>query len=212
MQITNYTELKSAVADWLNRADLEQRIPEFVQLAEATLNKVVRTGHMVTKADIPLTNGTRIYDVPADMIEPVFMVHDGGADDGETLEQVSVQQLNWLRKRMRDKGTPRFYAIIGRKIHFAPIADGAINLDLHYYQRLPALQSNATNLVLTNEPDLYLYTALLHAAPFLKDDAKTQLFGNLVAQQVASAVQQQKVIQFDSKMPGATLNAPSDVR
>ena len=209
MSITTYSELQSAAANWLNRADLEQQIPDFIRLAEATLTKVVRSSHLVSSSNISVAVNANSADAPTQMLEPIFLT---GSSDGATLEQVSVQQLNWLRKRMSAKGTPRFYAIVGRKVMVAPSPATTTTLTMWYYTEVPALSdAAATNALLTHEPDLYLYTTLLHAAPFLKDDAKTTLFGNLVAQQVATAVQQQKVIQFDSKTPGATLNAPSDV-
>ena len=35
MAITTFSELKTAVANWLDRSDLTDRIPEFIALAEA---------------------------------------------------------------------------------------------------------------------------------------------------------------------------------
>lgn len=211
MSITNYGQLKAAVANWLNRADLDQRIPEFIALGFATLNKVVRSSHMVAHDSVTIASGERYGAVPADMLEPIFVTHD--SEDAVTLEQVSVQQLNWLRKRMSAAGTPRFFAIVGRRIEVCPTPAAQITLEMAHYEEIPALSGdNDTNWVIQNDPDLILYTALLHASPFLKDEGKTALFGTLVAQQVAAAVQQQKTIQFDSKTPGPTLNAPADVR
>lgn len=211
MSITTYGELKTAVANWLNRADLEQRIPEFIALATATLNEVVRDSRMVAYDSVTVSAGSRYSAVPSTMLEPIFVTLSD--DEDSTLEQVSVQQLNWLRKRMSAQGTPRFYAIIGRRIELCPTPASDAHLEISNYQAIPALSSDGgSNWLLTYNPDKYLYTALLHASPFLKDDAKTQLFGNLVAQQISNAVQQQQKVSFDSKAPGATLNAPSDVR
>jgi len=42
MAIGNYSELNTAVANWLNRDDLTDRIPEFIVLAEARFNRVLR--------------------------------------------------------------------------------------------------------------------------------------------------------------------------
>ena len=39
MAITTYSELQSAVADWLNRDDLTSVIPNFIELAEADLTR-----------------------------------------------------------------------------------------------------------------------------------------------------------------------------
>ena len=42
MAITNYTELKSSLADWLNRSDLTTVIPDFITLAESQFNREIR--------------------------------------------------------------------------------------------------------------------------------------------------------------------------
>ena len=42
MAISNYTELKTAVANWLDRDDLTDRIPEFIALAESRFNRLLR--------------------------------------------------------------------------------------------------------------------------------------------------------------------------
>ena len=80
-----------------------------------------------------------------------------------------------------------------------------------YYQAITTLASDSdTNWLLTYEPDLYLYTALLHAAPFLQDQQRATLFGTLLAQQVTAAVQSNSAISLDRKQAGASLASPSD--
>jgi len=49
MSITNYTELKAGVADWLNREDLTAQIPDFITFAEARLNRTLRVREMLTR-------------------------------------------------------------------------------------------------------------------------------------------------------------------
>ena len=42
MAIGTYAELQTAVANWLDRGDLTDRIKEFISLAEARMNRVLR--------------------------------------------------------------------------------------------------------------------------------------------------------------------------
>ena len=49
MAISNYTELNTAVANWLDRDDLTDRIPEFIALAEARFNRLLRIRAMEEK-------------------------------------------------------------------------------------------------------------------------------------------------------------------
>ena len=48
---------------------------------------------------------------------------------------------------------------------------------MQYYAKTEALSDSATsNWILENAPDAYLYGALLQAAPYLGDDARTQIW------------------------------------
>jgi hypothetical protein len=210
MAITTYAELQTAIGDWLNRADLDQKIPDFIRLAESTLNDVLRSADMVTQStSIAITSGRAT--LPSDALEIVYA--QVASTEDEPLEQITPQQLTMLRRtRTRNAANPRFYAIVGRDIVVTPTPSSG-SLDLDYYQRLPVLtDSNTTNWLLTDSPHIYLYTSLLHATPFLMDDARYAVFNNTVSQQVMSAVRSQQTLALDDmKMAGFSLSAPTDV-
>ena len=48
MAIGTFAQLKTAAANWLDRSDLTDRIPEFIALAEARFNRILRTRDMET--------------------------------------------------------------------------------------------------------------------------------------------------------------------
>ena len=50
MAITTYSELKSSVADWLNRDDLTSVIPDFIALSEAQYNRSIRHRNMIVRS------------------------------------------------------------------------------------------------------------------------------------------------------------------
>jgi hypothetical protein len=213
MALNNYGALKQACSDWLNRADLDQQIPDFIHLAEATLNKIVRSTRMTANADVTVNAGARKGAFPADLLETVYVTLK--ADEDYPLEQVSPEQLVSLRRsRMRAQAAaPRFYAIVGRSIEVVPTPSAQITLDVAYYQIITSLSADGdTNWLLQYDPDLYLYTSLLHAAPFLQDQQRATLFGNLLAQQVTGAVQSNNTISLDNHTAGPSLNSPSDIK
>ena len=210
MAITTYAELQTAIGDWLNRADLDQKIPDFIRLAESTLNDVLRQADMITQSTgVTITSGRAT--LPSDALEVVYA--QVGSTEDEPLEQISPQQLTMLRRtRTRDAANPRFFAIIGRQIVVTPTPSSG-TLDIDYYQRIPALTtSNTTNWLLDDAPHVYLYTSLLHATPFLMDDARYQVFQNTVSQQVMASVKSQQTLSLDDvKSAGFSLSTPSDL-
>ena len=67
MAITTYDELKASIASWLNRDDLTAVIPDFIALAESSINRDLRHYKMVQRADATLDS--RYVQVPEDWLE-----------------------------------------------------------------------------------------------------------------------------------------------
>jgi hypothetical protein len=169
MALSTYSELKTSVADWLNRSDLTSAIPDFISLAEAQVERRLRTRQMILRATA--TIDSEYSAVPADFLEarslklqtnPVTPV---GFETIDSLDQLSTQYTS--------AGKPQFFSIVGGQIRTVPIADSSYTAELVYYAKLSKLSnSNTTNWLLTAAPDIYLYGALMQAAPYLKDDAR----------------------------------------
>ena len=58
MALATYTELKSSIANYLNRSDLTSTIPDFISLTEGKLNRDLLIRSNVVRAD---TTTTRIF-------------------------------------------------------------------------------------------------------------------------------------------------------
>ena len=57
MAIDSYANLKTALANWLDRSDLTSRLDEFIELAEARFADDIRIRAMETSATQVLTSG-----------------------------------------------------------------------------------------------------------------------------------------------------------
>jgi len=184
MSITTYAELKTAIASWLNRDDLTSVIPDFIALTEAALNRDLRHLQMIDRDDATLD--TRFVQLPGDHLETVRL----GITSGTThrLELVSLDAMLTQRESSGNtSGRPKQYAHIGNQIELYPTPDGDYTAQLTYYAKIPALsESNTSNFVLADAPDIYLYGALMQAAPYLLDDARLQVWGSMYASALAS--------------------------
>jgi hypothetical protein len=67
MALTTYTELKTSIGDWLNRSDLTNAIPDFISLAEAQVERTLRTRQMIVRANASFD--AQYGAVPADFLE-----------------------------------------------------------------------------------------------------------------------------------------------
>lgn len=201
MAISTYSELKAAVADWLNRADLTSVIPDFISLAEAQINRQLRTHDMLKRATATVEDD--YFSVPTDWLETSVLVNLGTKTF--PMEYVDYERLNEL-KGLSPTGDPKFYTMIDGKFLILPAAtsDSPATLELSYYGKIPALSdSNTTNWLLTKSPDLYLYATLMQAEPYLKNDERVAIW----ATAMQNSLENMRLEGERSKRPSGGLNA-----
>ena len=184
MALTTYAELKSSIADWLNRDDLTSAIPDFISLAEAEFQRSIRHRYMIKRSRA--TIDSRFSATPADWMQSVQLILE--TDPVEPLTYVTNEYLNSLRASSSATGRPRFYTHVGTEIEVFPAPDNTstgYTAELVYYAKVPVLSdSNTTNWLLSLSPDIYLYGALLQSAPYLRDDERIGVWGSLYQKKV----------------------------
>ena len=178
MAITNYGELKAAVADFLNRSDLTDVIPTFIDFAEADFNRNLRVRQMVSRAEAQID--TRFSAVPADFLEAKDLVIVTGTPV-TPLQFVTQQEMAQIRNQeITTAGKPKYFSVVGAEFEVVPTPDSAYSLEMSYFAKIDALSGDSdTNWLLTDYPDMYLYTALTHSAPYLKDDERIAIWAGL---------------------------------
>jgi hypothetical protein len=184
MSISNYTELTAEIANFLNRDDLTTAIPSFIRLAEAKLNRDARHWRMEKRSTAVLD--TQYTALPTDFIVPIRLTLATSAT--KVLELAATNEISKLRSdALNATGEPSYYALIDGALEAFPTPDASYTLELLYYGLLDGLNSgNPTNWVLTYYPDVYLYGALLHSAPYLMDDSRIQVWGAYYASAIES--------------------------
>ena len=75
MSITNYSELQTSVANYLNRSDLSSIIPDLITLAEAQLSADVVARDMETRTTLTTTASNAYVTLPTDMLEMMRLVY-----------------------------------------------------------------------------------------------------------------------------------------
>ena len=194
MAITTYTELKAAIADWLLRDDLTSVIPSFIALAEADMNRKLRHWQMETATDISLS--ARLTALPSDYLSPVSLSVASTAP--VRVEMASRADLQARRAKSLDAtGVPAYYAIAAGQLEVYPTPDATYTATLTYNAKPEALgDSNASNWVLADHPDIYLMGALAMAAPYLNDDARIGTFAGLYERAINDANEQSSRAQW----------------
>jgi len=177
MALSTYAELKTSIGDWLNRSDLSATIPDFISLAEAQIERTLRTRQMIVRANASFDSeyGT----VPADFLETKSLKLTS-TNPIKPLEFLTMDDMDQARSQYTASGKPRFFTVVGNQFRIAPTPDSTYTAELIYFAKLTKLSNSvASNWLLASSPDIYLYGALLQAAPYLQDDARIQTWATL---------------------------------
>jgi hypothetical protein len=175
MAISTFAELKTATANWLDRSDLTDRIPEFIALAEARFNRNLRIRDMETVSTaISTVAGTREYNLPTGFVQ--MKEFHLTTDPLTPLAYITPEMMSriWAGST---KDKPEVFTIIADKVRLGPNPDAVYTTSMLYYKTFTALSaSNTTSEMLTNNPDVYLYGTLLEAEPFIMNDQRVPLW------------------------------------
>jgi len=177
MAITTYAELQTATANWLDRTDLTARIPEFIELAEANFNRVIRQPDMVAKDD-SFSLSSRYTTLPTNTLEIIRIVVD--LTPVIVLEYLTPEEISERRIVMSATGKPYYFTMIGgstNQLEVLPSPDSTYTSSIVYYTRIAALSDSATsNWLLAAHPDIYLFGTLVEAEPYLKNDERMPMW------------------------------------
>jgi len=199
--ITNYSNLQTTIADFLNRDDLTAVIPTFIQLAEAQMNRDLRHWRMEVRASGQQSAGDAYMQIPSDWIETIrFHITDGGTSPLDLMSRKAIEDKRYGNENM--SGTPRYYTHADSQFELFPTPNETTNTELLYFAKIPSLSdSNTTNWLLEDAPDVYLYGALLHSAPYLAEDERVGVW----AQMYGASVQRLNDSSDDARMSGSGL-------
>jgi hypothetical protein len=186
MTMATYSELVSEVGDWLNRADLDAKIPTFVRLFEARMNRRLRNPDMEQTFTFTTVSGTTIYPLSSRVRElrEVYINDDG------TL----TQNLN--------------YTVTAENIEFSSDPGDGIVVTYRAFTTLSALGTgNATNWLLDDHPDAYLYGTLAEAYAHLRDNEQAATYKGLGDEVLAEIVREGN----SKRLPAGPLQMQSPV-
>ena len=118
MALSNYTELKTSIANWLNRSDLTSEIAEdFIVLAEKDFNSKLRIRKMnATSSSFTINAETVALPTGFLQLRDMYIV-EGGTK--YALKYITPAQMDQI-KGSSTAGMPETFTILGDNFRFAP--------------------------------------------------------------------------------------------
>jgi len=165
MALTNYTTLKTSIANWLNRSDLTDEIADdFIKLTEADFNSKLRVRKMIAQSSFTIDTETEALPTGFLQVRDIYILN------GNTKVPLTYTTPSQMDSTVGTSttGLPNSYTILGDTFRFSPKPDASYTAYINYYKSFDALSdTNTTNYILTTHPAIYLYGSLFHAANFL---------------------------------------------
>jgi hypothetical protein len=187
MSLTSYSGLQTAIADWADRADLDAKIPDFIELAEARINKILRIRQMERRSQMSTIGNDAYYGLPPGWLSGrALSVQNASVRGNYDLEYRTPESFDQMGYDIN--GVPKYYTVIGNELKLRPTPDAVYTVQTVYYKKLDSLSDSQTgNEVLSDYPDIYLYACLLEAAVYLKDKDAAMSYGKLFEAAVTGA-------------------------
>ena len=110
MAISNYSELKAAIADWLNRSDLTDSIPDFIALAETRHKRDFKIRRMETRVTASTIADSEFYTLPDNYV--AMRNIQLNTDPKTPLEYLTPEQMDRIYAGSAT-GKPKAFSIIG---------------------------------------------------------------------------------------------------
>lgn len=169
MAITNKQQLAASIKAWIERDDLDERIDDFIQLAERKIFRELRTpaNERTVLLDRAAGAGDEML-IPEHLLEVRKLIVNGVA-----LKRITDEQYYSLPAK---SGQPTHFFRYANRYKVWPTPDVASRWVLSFYSDFELDDDNPSNTVLQVAPDLYLFGALCEAEPFLMNDQRVALW------------------------------------
>jgi hypothetical protein len=178
MAITNYTELQTAMTNWLSRTNdtnLQSLYPDCITLAEAKFNRMFRVNDMIQYETLTTVSGQANFPAGMLSLRTLYL----GDNVPVELEYITPEQF-YLKYPIAPNNTnvSRYYTIDGPYILLSRRNSNDESLNITFYQRIEPLSSSDTNWLLEKHPDMYLYAALAEVYDIIKNGEMAAKFAD----------------------------------
>lgn len=166
MSLTTYAGLIAEIWADLDKDEVSGLAEDWIAAAEARMNSELRVRQMVARATATISAG--FAALPNDFLA---VRHVRLSTSPFTLLKFLTEEQMAEFKANEPTGALAYVGLVGSELEFAPAPATDTDVELRYYQAIPALSdSNTSNWVLARYPLAYKRGALLEAGLYYRDD------------------------------------------
>jgi hypothetical protein len=183
MALNSYTNLKTSIVGWAKRTDSLSLLDDFIELAEVEMWKHLRIKELEARSTA--VSSGRYLALPTDYMAIRRLRAIVGAESYD-LEYRTPGAIDIISA----SGVPSSYTITTQFEFNRP---ASATIEAQYYKKPTSLSSsNATNEVLDNYPDVYLFGCLWALWKWGEDLAKSEHYYNMMMTAINGANMEDK--------------------
>lgn len=171
MSFDTFTDLKTEVSAFLQRGSaFDSRISSWITLAEADISKDLRVWRMESLESLTVTAATATVALPSRLRDIKWVKLNGEYE--RVLKHLPAAAF-YEQYAQADGDTPIHFTASESNLILGPTptADGTLTA-LCILAPSPLSDSNQTNTILTNYPDVYFYATLVHAFRHIRNQER----------------------------------------
>lgn len=180
MALTTYSNLKAAIEDWSHRNDVNSKLDDFIDMAEAEIWNHLRVRDMEARATN--TASTRFLALPDGFLQMRRLQLSSG-DNYYDIHSATPESMQITAS----SGRPKYFTVT-TQLEFDRTPDSSYTIEMQYYRKLTALSAgNTTNDILTNYPTIYLYGGLWALYQWANEEERAEYYWNKFLAAIADA-------------------------
>lgn len=200
----NYSELVAAAKAYSDRNDLDvnTNIDTFILLAEARINRLLRTRKQAGRYYINAVTDQEYYCLPPDYsgMRDIQVNKGAPGSESKSFHFAEPDIFNSIRNRAYD-GTP-YYCIIANQLQVYPLLDAGQTIEMVYYKKVVNLNSTTVqNWLSIDNPDIYLAGIIAEIELFVKNYEVS----NIWIDRMSSAINELDNSDFEERWGGPAL-------
>lgn len=188
-----FTSLQETLRRYIERGTVADstvfsQLPELINMAERNIAIDLNVTGIRQVVSSAMTAGTSVYEKPVGWRRTVS-INFGTGTTFDTRTPLFTRSYEYCRNYWPDdsvQGTPKFYSDYSdRYMLITPTPDRAYQFEMIYYARPPLLDdTNQTNWITEEWPQLLIYATLKEVAPFMKEDERMATWDGMYQQRL----------------------------
>lgn len=200
----NYNDIINLALSYADRKDsgVVDNIDNFIAVAEARINRVLKVRKMSSRAIINTIDGQSYYGLPFDFSSLRNISLKTTSDDitAVPLKYLTPEQINTFSSAETSRTNVVAYTIVADQLQIIPPQDDKV-IEIIYYQTLTNLSiESPSNWLSASNPEVYIFGIMVEISSFVKDGEAKALWDARFKEELSLIIEDDAVSKYSGTL------------